>query len=366
MKLISIFLLHACSGSFVPTYKSNPDDLPYTSWMSYFKNIPVADLPMIPASHDSATCQVSSEEDWLGIVGWLYAQTQNYSLYNQLMIGIRMFDYRLDVTYDDFDVVNSIYISHTFMSNYTFAAGLADIKLFLDEYPTEFVFLILRIDTAHPLMEQEYYKQQYIQSVLLESGLDIASVDSETLKYITVGELAGKVVIISPTDTCLPFDTSIVYLDYASNYDVCAVWQYTSESEAKNVMGQCFPPIPAEYTDETGVLYGFALDGQFNQLWPNITSPGFNNWWFENFQSTEGWQKRKYYPIGVFLIDFVNTTYTSVMLDYIMNFAYPYPNFNEYPAWEPGMNITVSGASQFARFGIVLSVMLISTIISVF
>ena len=53
--------------------------------MSYFQDFYMGDLPMIPGTHDSGTLAVSPEEDWLGIVGWLYARTQQF----QIMYGIK-------------------------------------------------------------------------------------------------------------------------------------------------------------------------------------------------------------------------------------------------------------------------------------
>lgn len=332
-------------SAFVPLYKSDPAELPYTNWLSYFQDIKVADLPLVPGTHDSATVEVSPDEDWLGLVGWLYAKTQNINIYRQLLLGIRFLDFRLDVTFDEFDVPNSIYLSHKFKSNSTLAQGLAQIKQYLQEYPSEFVYVYLRLDASHPLYMSFEWKRSYIQSVLLDSGLAFAQVDSEALKTVLVKDVAGKVILLTPYNSALPFVTPLTYVNTKSHYSVCDIYTYTSESAAKQAMAQCFPQIPSGFTSTTGVLTGFALDGQFNQLWPNLTSPSMNDWWFYNFQNTRSWQDRKRFPIGVFLIDFVNATYASVMLDFIMNFAYPYPYTGSVIPWKNGVSIFVSATS---------------------
>lgn len=349
--------------AFSPTYISNPDTLPFTNWMSYFSDFLIADLPVVPGTHDSAAAVVSEQEGWLGIVGWLYAQTQTFDLYNQLAIGIRLLDLRLTVTYDAFDQPNSINVSHTFVSNTSFPQALNQVKQFLEDYPTEFVYLILRIDTAKPLMLELDAKQQYIESTLRASALSFAPVDAAALSYVTVKDIAGQVVIITPYNDSLPLNTTMKYIPYDTNYDLCDMWKYTSESVAKASMAACFPQVPVP-TSESKILTGYGLDGSFDQLWPNLTSPPLNDWWFVNFQQNSVWQPRKKYPLGIFLFDFANTTYTSTLLDFAMNFGYPYPNYDTHPPWEPGMSIYVSGvAASIAFTKLALGILLIAHLV---
>lgn len=338
-----VFSLAKNVYAFNPVYISNPDTLPYTNWMSYFSDFLIADLPVVPGSHDSAAAEVSPQEGWLGIVGWLYAQTQNINLYNQLKLGIRLLDLRLTVTYDAFDQTNSINISHTFVSNTSLPEALVQVRQFLSEYPSEFVYLILRVDAARPLQLEIEAKQRYIESILRASELSFATVDAESLASVTVGQVAGKVVIITPFNDTLHPNTTMMYIPYDTNFALCDMWKFTSETVAKKRMAECFPQVPLG-SKESLTLTGYALDGQFNQLWPNITSPALNDWWFVNFQQNSVWKPRKKFPIGIFLFDFVNSTYTSTLLDFAMNFGYPYPNNNFHPPWQPGMKIYVSGS----------------------
>ena len=82
-EIVLLFLIaSSCqvSAEFNYTFRSDPAALPYTNWMSYFQDFYIGDLPMIPGSHDSGTVAVSPAEDWFGIVGWLYAKTQQYTI----------------------------------------------------------------------------------------------------------------------------------------------------------------------------------------------------------------------------------------------------------------------------------------------
>lgn len=295
-------------------------DLPYTNWMSYFQDYFVGDIPVIPGSHDSGTLAVSPDEGWLGITGWLYAQTQDKSLTSQLELGVRLLDIRLYVNQDVFDSSDSIYVSHSFRSNVTLTHALSELSSFLETNPTEFVYLMLRIDSDHDLTESIPTKQSYIESVLLASSVVWSNIDSTSIKSAKVGDVAGKVILIAETDA-LPTTTSLKYLVYGTDSDMCDVWQLTTMYSAKQRISTCFP-FSNPSTSETGIVYGYALDGQFDQIWPNINSRKINDWFMYNFQKNSAWVSRKNgAPVGVFLFDFVSMEYTSVLIDYNLQIA---------------------------------------------
>lgn len=324
-------------------YVSDPATLPYADWMSYFTDFRVADLPMLPASHDSGAAKVSESEDWLGLVAWLYAQTQTNSIMNQLLLGVRLLDLRLWVTFDEFDLDDSIYLSHTFRSNLTLANTLAQVRQFLVEHPTEFVVLMTRIDAQHQLRTESERKQKFVESFFVDAGIDFANV-SDSLTTVTVGDLAGKVVVMAPYGSVLPNNSVVPIIDRDTQYAVCDIYLLSSIFTAKERMATCFPQVP-EAMSETGVLTGYALDGHFDQLWPNLTSPEVNDWWVYNFQNNPLWVRRKLQPVGMMMIDFCEPKYMSVQLDYIMNFAYPYPYDGAKDPWKPGMKIFVNSAT---------------------
>lgn len=340
---------------------SNTTVVPLENWLSYFSEIKVGDLPMVPGSHDSGTMTVSPEEDWLGIAGWLYAKTQNISILAQLEAGIRFLDLRLWVVYDEFDQDNGIFISHTFRSTYTLASALAEVKSFLSAQPTEFVYIYIRIDSAHPLTEDIPERKSFIESTLLESGLLFANVVGSDLTTLKVKDVAQKVILVSDPNQVLPTDSLLLFISSPAEYTLCDIYEYTSQYLAQEKISSCFPATPSS-TVLTGQVTGFALDGQFDQVWPNITSPQMNDWFLYNFQSNSIWENRKLYPIGVFLFDFVDSNRTAIYLEFIMNFGYPYPYVWHKEAWEPGMNITTKSASPNIVFYLAIILSLITCI----
>ncbi len=302
------------------TKPTNYLDLPYKSWMSYFQEDLLADIPVIPGSHDSGTLAVLSDEGWLGVTGWLYAQTQDTTITKQLELGVRMLDIRLYVTEDVFDEANSIYVSHTYRSSITFAQALSEIAVFLKANPTEFIYLLLRIDEAHILQEHTDTKKAYIESVMLQSQVKWAGIDSDAIKTAKVKDVIGKVVLIAKS-TVLPTDSSITHIVYDNEYSVCDIFEYSSRYAAKQRISTCMA-LTTPSMSKTGIVYGFALDGQFDQLWPNITSREMNDWFFYNFQSNPTWITRKdASSLGVLLLDFVSIDYTSVLIDYNIQIA---------------------------------------------
>lgn len=318
-RLLVVVLLAYSADSAVTDFPVPPEysDLPYKNWMSYFQDWLVGDIPVIPGSHQSGTQAVMAEEGWIGISGWLYAQNQDLSITAQLELGIRILDIRLYVTEDVFDEPNSIYVSHTFRSNLSLANALSEVAAFLESNPTEFLYLVLRIDDDHVLQEHVETKNAYIQSEMLSSAVAWANVDSEELKATKVQDVAGKVILVA-LEGVLPAEAAIKYLIYGVHYVVCDVYQYTTLYAARQRIGTCFP-LNSPSKSETGILYGFALDGQFDQLWPNITSRDLNDWFFYNFQENPTWvRRRNSSPLGVILFDFVNIEYASVLVDYNM------------------------------------------------
>lgn len=279
------------------------------------------------------------------------------------MLGIRFLDLRLTVTYDAFDRADSIYLSHTFKSNTTFLESLVQVRDFLALYPTEVVFVMLRIDTANPLTVAVDAKKRYIQSVMQQSGLEFATITSvATLK---VKDLAGKAVIVTQKGKFLPTYTNYTFIDSSTNYTICDIWQYSSISAARARIAECFPQVPTN-TKYSSILNGYALDGSLNQLPQNVTSPEMNDWWFLNFETNPDWISRKKYPIGIFLFDFANYTYMSALLDHTMNFGYSYPyNGPQTEAWTPGANITqYSAAEKIHTLKVIGMIMLITFLVA--
>jgi hypothetical protein len=278
------------------------------------------------------------------------------------MLGVRYIDLRITVTYDAFDRPDSIYVSHTFKSNLTFVESLTQVRDFLTMNPTEVVFVMLRVDAQNPINVAADAKKLYIESVMVESGLQFAQFNS--IANLKVKDVAGKAIIVTPKGKFLPNNTTYSYIDTNTSYAICDIWQYSSINAARARIAECFPQVPVD-TTISGVLTGYALDGFLNQLPQNVTSPQMNDWWFLNFQHNPDWILRKKYPIGVFMIDFANYTYMSALLDFTMNFAYPYPyNGPEPLPWEPGANITQYKSSRISESSLITFVVMLALLIA--
>lgn len=299
-------------GAWIGSVKS----LPYTSWMSQYQETRIVNLPIIPGSHDSGAITLGNNSTWQAQAMWNYAKTQNNSIAGQLAIGIRMLDLRLHVMYDETDYPDQIRISHTYDSNITLADVLGSVKEFLDQQATEFVILYLRIDTSYPLTGNVTAKQSFIETTLTESGLKFAAYTTGALKTMTVGEVAGQALLMGvPGDAFKSSDAIYDYIDSQTTYSVCDIWEVQTITAAQSKLSNCFPEIPA--TGElTGMLTGYAVDGQLDGLPPSEGSIEMNDWFFNNFLNNPIWTSRAQYPIGVLLIDFAIEEYMATIINY--------------------------------------------------
>ena len=302
--------------SFVWLSIESVHSLPYASWLSQYQGTRIVDLPVIPGTHNSGAITLGNNPTWQGQAMWEYAQTQNTSIADQLSLGVRMLDLRLHVMYNDTDYSNQIRISHTYDSNITLANVLSSVKDFLDQETTEFVIMYLRIDSFYPLAGEVTAKQSFIETTLADSGISFASYTEGGLKTLTVGEIAGKVLLMGvPGDAFKASGALYSFIDSETTYSVCDIWEVQTVTAAQSKLSNCFPEIPSS-GELTGMLTGYAIDGQLDGLPPAEGSIEMNNWFFNNFMNNPIWTARKQYPIGVLLIDFAVIEYMSTVIDY--------------------------------------------------
>lgn len=147
-------------------------------WMAGLEDsTPISQLS-IPGSHDSGATHS---------IGDVAGRCQSLGIEDQLNIGVRFFDIRLQLVGDDFNIV------HSFVDqNLDFDDTLEDMVDFIENNPTEFLFVSIKKDADSKRPEGDF-------SSLLESELrkysDIIS-EATTLPG-TVGEARGKIFIIS-------------------------------------------------------------------------------------------------------------------------------------------------------------------------
>ena len=146
-------------------------------WMAQLEDERAINELSLPGTHDSGA---------LYSIADVAGKCQSLSIEDQLYIGVRFLDIRLKLVEDDFRIV------HSFVDQRTdFDDTLEDIVEFVEENPTEFLFLSIKEDADSKRPEGSFAR-------LLEEELseyDIIS-KSKTLPK-TVGEARGKIYIIS-------------------------------------------------------------------------------------------------------------------------------------------------------------------------
>ena len=94
------------------------------------------DLNAIPKSHNSGAV---APKKCIKLLPWQWAKCQHKSITSQLKAGIRAFDLRFRKLEN-----GRINIPHYFLSNYTLTRVLIEIDNFLEEHPSEIVFIFFK------------------------------------------------------------------------------------------------------------------------------------------------------------------------------------------------------------------------------
>ena len=146
-------------------------------WMSSLDEDRAINELSIPGTHDSGATH--SIADAAG-------KCQSLSIKDQLYIGVRFFDIRLQLVGDDFNIV------HSFVDQDTeFDDVLSDMVDFIKENPSEFLIVSIKKDADSKRAEGDF-------ATLLEEELrEYSQISTSTTLPRTVGEARGKIYIIS-------------------------------------------------------------------------------------------------------------------------------------------------------------------------
>ena len=141
----------------------------------------IRDLNAIPKSHDSGAVHPGK---WLECLPWQWAKCQNRSITGQLKVGIRAFDLRFRKLEN-----GTINIPHCFLSNYTLTKVLIEIDKFLEEHPSEIVFLFFKREwnTREQWTEKD---TRYVWKKINRYKTIEQSINNNSI----VGSLRGKIV----------------------------------------------------------------------------------------------------------------------------------------------------------------------------
>jgi len=173
--IIALFCMQATAACFAEDWMNQLDDNTYLSQVS------------IPGTHDSAT-----GEGWSGFLGELFGPsmglTQELSIAQQLDCGVRAFDLRPCVQ------GNELVINHGILqTKANFAETLKQLCQYVTDHPSEFVVVVMRHESDGDDNNSQW-------SSMMNSCLnseDIRPMLADYKRDITVGELRGKVLVLS-------------------------------------------------------------------------------------------------------------------------------------------------------------------------
>ncbi len=162
-------------------FKSSSDlkDYSNSNWMSHLKDeVKLVDIVM-PGSHDAGTCSTS----YLG-------RTQGYSIKEQLEMGARYFDLRVNKTEKGY------YMYHEMFNGERFLDVITDIRRFIIENSTETLIL----DFQHFKGDSEEGVLKFVDKYLvLEEHVVVNNTmmsDLEFISNLTLKDVRGKCIIL--------------------------------------------------------------------------------------------------------------------------------------------------------------------------
>ena len=123
--LLVICLIIIINGSCFQIYKSKVDN---SNWMEYIDEDAYVNEIVMPGSHDAGSYKMV----WLG-------ETQQFNIEQQLKMGVRYFDLRVNKIDDEYVIFHSI------INGVEFLPILESIKNFIIDNPTE----VLLLDFQH-------------------------------------------------------------------------------------------------------------------------------------------------------------------------------------------------------------------------
>lgn len=283
----------------IPTsfVEENEIDSQCANWMSYHRNKSAFELPCLPATHNSAASKHYTNT-WISSLNpiWQWARNQSLDIPTQLNFGVRLLDIRIS------EYSNEMYISHTAVSDLTLKKFLGMVRSFLEKHKSEFVVIMIRKDYHGNLRNFEK-----VRNILWESKIDWAKHDDDYFKK-RVKELAGQAILVcdeegdegifkdvSPCSLPPHWNRSILF-----NQDYADIWRNSSIASAQGKISKHLSKTRAPTPSRLG---GIALDGHFAPMPPSYTSPGLNQWFFDNL-TAETWPNVTAH-IGVVTLDFV-------------------------------------------------------------
>ena len=282
--IFSIALIFA-----ITFFSLSPLETPITQkgvrWMENLEDTRAINELSLPGTHDSGATHSIAD---------VAGKCQSLSIEDQLYIGVRFLDIRLQVVGGDLNIV------HSFVDQRTdFSATLKNIVDFITENPTEFLFLSIKEDADAKNPNGSFAE-------LLENELRLYDVisDSRSLPK-TVGEARGKIYIISRyKDSTIGIPAYDGWADSTSfslgelyvqdNYKVDSADAKIADIEATMALASDF---------DGGLILNFTscyLTSGFPPTYAGTPAKTINPWLLERLNSEGN-------PLGVIICDFITS-----------------------------------------------------------
>lgn len=174
--LLAFLLFLIINGSCNLNYDDETEKFP--NWMNEIKDETYLHNIAIPGSHDAGT----SGMNWLG-------ETQQYSIKEQLELGVRYFDLRVN------DNNGKLVIYHSIINGQEFIPILEDIKEFIKNHPSE----VLLLDFQHFKNGSEDEVYELVTTYLYNDNLLVVNEknisDLEFITTLRLKEARGKCIV---------------------------------------------------------------------------------------------------------------------------------------------------------------------------
>ncbi len=175
--------------SYVDAYKPNVD---HSRWMAPLAdNRMVADLSL-PGTHDACTA-----EGWhlAQLISESTAKTQDLTIDEQLKVGVRVFDLRPERVYNAATMGYDLRCCHGVIQTELLVKDFfLKMRDFLKENPTEFCIVTSSVNAT---LDKNAWAEQF--SALI-NGSDLSGLFADFKPNITVGDLRGRVLLLSRDD----------------------------------------------------------------------------------------------------------------------------------------------------------------------
>jgi hypothetical protein len=278
----------------------------YSDWLSKFPETRIVELPLLLATHNSASNSCGDHVPWWKQMCFCIARQQSAYISDQLVMGVRFLDLRLHLLSTPTGA--EIHISHSLDTVYTLKTVLAEVSEFLRLHPSEFIIIYLRIDHWYRLDSDRDERAAKVRQVLTDSGAPFADYSPlAEFSQTKVSDVSGKICLMFPDNgTVVPRgSTDIGYIDSLRFYRVLDVWESSTVCDARakldNYMGS------RSSNPQADILTGVCLDLSVGiVIPPSWTSPSLNRWFVEKLRTDPDWSKAQPHSLGVLMLDFVD------------------------------------------------------------